>query len=151
MYATFTLSFFTQFFGVLSSVKLEPELIKLHINRGEVSTGVYKYVDVRTRYEGANGIRSEARGALKNLGEDIEAQTVTGSFSFVGDDGQTYSITYTADENGYQPQGAHLPTPPPIPDAIVKALEFIARNPPPPEEDQSPRARSQIPAARSRN
>lgn len=28
---------------------------------------------------------------------------VTGSFSFVGDDGKNYDVLYTADENGYQP------------------------------------------------
>ena len=48
-----------------------------------------------------------------------------GSYSYVGDDGQTYSITYTADENGFQAQGAHIPTPPPIPEPILKALQIL--------------------------
>lgn len=36
-------------------------------------------------------------------------------------------MTYTADEHGFHPQGAHLPTPPPIPEAIQKSLEQNAR------------------------
>lgn len=35
-----------------------------------------------------------------------------------------YSITYTADETGFHPQGAHLPTPPPIPPEIQRGVEL---------------------------
>lgn len=49
---------------------------------------------------------------------------VSGSYSYVGDDGQTYTVTYTADENGYRAEGAHLPTPPPIPEEILKSLQL---------------------------
>ncbi|XP_064543212.1 larval cuticle protein 65Ag1-like [Drosophila montana] len=58
-----------------------------------------------------DGTVSEAQGDLKQIGEE-QAVVVKGSFSFVADDGQTYSINYIADENGYQPQGAHLPVAP---------------------------------------
>lgn len=51
---------------------------------------------------------------------------VSGSYSYVGEDGQTYSVTYTADENGYHANADHLPTSPPIPEAILKSLELTA-------------------------
>ncbi|XP_043203392.1 endocuticle structural glycoprotein SgAbd-3-like isoform X2 [Amphibalanus amphitrite] len=35
-----------------------------------------------------------------------------GSFQFVGDDGNTYQISYVANEGGFQPRGAHLPVAP---------------------------------------
>lgn len=73
-------------------------------------------------FETSNGIRADAQGVATN---GVQSQ---GSFSYKGDDGQDYSITYTADENGYQPKGAHLPTPPPIPEAILKSLEQNARD-----------------------
>lgn len=73
-------------------------------------------------FETSNGIRADAQGVATN---GVQSQ---GSFAYKGDDGQDYSITYTADENGYRPQGAHLPTPPPIPEAILKSLEQNARD-----------------------
>ncbi|XP_052132180.1 endocuticle structural glycoprotein SgAbd-3-like isoform X1 [Frankliniella occidentalis] len=88
-------------------------------------------------YESANGIKAEARGQPGQGPPGEEGESVQGSFSYVGDDGQTYSVTYTADENGFVPAGAHLPTPPPIPEAIQRALEFNEKNPEP--EEGAPR------------
>ncbi|XP_037083701.1 larval cuticle protein 65Ag1-like [Pollicipes pollicipes] len=35
-----------------------------------------------------------------------------GSFQFVSDDGQTYQVSYVADEGGFKPEAAHLPVAP---------------------------------------
>ncbi|KAI4465160.1 cuticle protein [Holotrichia oblita] len=60
-------------------------------------------------YETSNGISAEEQGQLQNVGTDNEAIQVRGQFTYVGSDGNTYAVTYTADENGFKPQGAHLP------------------------------------------
>ncbi|KAJ4449573.1 hypothetical protein ANN_00975 [Periplaneta americana] len=86
--------------------------------------GVYKF-----SYEGGDGTKVEESGQPNG-----EIETVRGSFSFVGLDGQTYSVTYTADENGFVPQAAHLPLPPPIPEAIQRSIEYNLAHP---EEDKS--------------
>ncbi|PZC78043.1 hypothetical protein B5X24_HaOG202646 [Helicoverpa armigera] len=74
-------------------------------------------------YETDNGIKAEEAGQTSEHG------TVShGAYSYKGDDGQTYTVTYTADEHGFHPQGAHLPTPPPIPEEIQKSLEQNAKD-----------------------
>ncbi|XP_070141089.1 larval cuticle protein 65Ag1-like [Drosophila kikkawai] len=64
------------------------------------------------RWETSDGQKADAAGELKNIGSENESLAVRGSFSFVADDGQTYTVNYIADENGFQPQGAHLPVAP---------------------------------------
>jgi Insect cuticle protein len=61
-------------------------------------------------FETSDGVKREEEAQLKNIGSENESLAVRGSFSFVGDDGQTYTVDFIADENGYQPSGAHLPT-----------------------------------------
>ncbi|XP_014363480.1 endocuticle structural glycoprotein ABD-4 [Papilio machaon] len=82
--------------------------------------GSYQY-----SFETGNGISADQKGDLKKVG-DVEALEVQGQFQYPGEDGQNIQLTYTADENGFQPQGAHLPTAPPVPEAIQRALAHLA-------------------------
>ncbi|CAG5015068.1 unnamed protein product [Parnassius apollo] len=76
-------------------------------------------------YETSDGIKAEQNGrVIPGAGPEEGSLQVSGSYSYVGDDGQTYTITYTADENGYQASGDHLPTPPPIPEEILRSLQL---------------------------
>lgn len=72
-------------------------------------------------FETSNGIQQQEAG---------NPNGVTGSYEFVDPSGQKFFVSYTADENGFQPTGEHLPTPPPIPEAILRSLEYIAAHPP---------------------
>lgn len=68
-------------------------------------------------------------GIIKNPGTEAETLEVTGKFSYKLSDGTPIELTYIANEGGFQPSGAHLPQPPPIPDAIQRALDYIASQP----------------------
>ncbi|ERL87070.1 hypothetical protein D910_04471 [Dendroctonus ponderosae] len=75
-------------------------------------------------FETDKGIRIQQTGTIKNLETDKIPQ-VTGSFFYHSPEGLPIHLEYIADENGFQPHGAHLPTPPPIPLQIRRALEWI--------------------------
>ncbi|CAH0724190.1 unnamed protein product, partial [Brenthis ino] len=72
-------------------------------------------------YETENGIKAQ------EIGHVAKGTNAEGAFSYTGDDGHTYTVTYIADEHGFRANGAHLPTPPPIPEAILKSLEENAK------------------------
>lgn len=38
--------------------------------------------------------------------------------------------------SGFRAEGAHLPTPPPVPEPIQRALQYIASKPPQPQQPQ---------------
>lgn len=59
--------------------------------------------------ETSDGAARQEQGYLENAGTEHETLKVQGYYQFYGDDGQLYQVQYIADENGFQPQGAHLP------------------------------------------
>lgn len=63
---------------------------------------------------------------MKNAGSDNEAEEVHGSYSYTSPEGQVITVNYIANEFGFQPVGDHIPTPPPIPEAILKSLQHIS-------------------------
>ncbi|KFB44538.1 pupal cuticle protein 78E, putative [Anopheles sinensis] len=73
-------------------------------------------------YETSNGIRAQEEG--------VGGQSASGSASWTDRDGTPIQLTYVANEGGFQPQGAHLPREGPVPDHVLKTLEFIRANPP---------------------
>ncbi|XP_058976596.1 endocuticle structural glycoprotein SgAbd-3-like [Musca domestica] len=93
--------------------------------------GKYHY-----HYELGDGSKATQDGILKHVDDSHEGEAIQGRFAFVSDDGEEYSISYTADENGYRPVGAHLPTPPPIPESVLKTLKYLEEHPYNPENDQ---------------
>ncbi|XP_058800846.1 endocuticle structural glycoprotein SgAbd-8-like [Phymastichus coffea] len=102
----------------------EPIPIVSQTQEGPNPDGSYKWA-----FEAGNGIKANEEGHLNNAGAENEAMHAEGAFSYKADDGADIAMTYVADENGFQPQGAHLPTPPPIPEAIKRALEWNAAHP----------------------
>ena len=82
-----------------------------------------EWISVFISYEAENGISVSESGVQKQIGDKPEESgTVSqGKFSYP-EDGVTYTITWVADENGFQAKGDHLPTPPPMPEHVVKLL-----------------------------
>lgn len=79
--------------------------------------GTYNY-----QFETSNGISSSVAGAA-----GVYAQ---GADTWIARSGEPISLTWYADQDGYHAEGFHLPTPPPIPLAIQRALEHLATKQP---------------------
>lgn len=106
------------------------------------------------RFETEDGIKANQQGEMKKIDEENSAESVTGGYSYTDDDGNIFSLTYVADQNGFRPVSNiqfylylkhsnenliesflfeietqvadYLPTSPPIPIEIARALEWAA-------------------------
>ncbi|XP_045031803.1 larval cuticle protein 1 [Daphnia magna] len=75
-------------------------------------------------FESADGTKVSESGSQKQVGpkpEDIGTVS-KGSYSYTSPDGVVLTVSWIADENGFQATGDHLPTPPPMPEHVVKML-----------------------------
>ena len=59
------------------------------------------------------------------LGGGETVNEISGHVEWVSPEGELVSFSYTANENGYQP--SNLPQSPPVPEAIQRGLDLIAR------------------------
>ncbi|XP_011312004.1 endocuticle structural glycoprotein SgAbd-2 [Fopius arisanus] len=108
----------------------EPEKLKSESKNFTGTLGTYAVA-----YETEGGILQQEIGTRKYQGTPDEAQLIQGSVQYNAPDGTPISLSWTADEFGTQVSGSHLPTPPPIPPAIQRALEWIAKQPTTEEPD----------------
>lgn len=73
--------------------------------------GKYSY-----NFETSNGITVQEEGTA--------GQAVKGGFAYQSPEQELIQLAYTADASGFHASGSHLPTPPPIPAAIIKSIEY---------------------------
>ncbi|KAJ8920795.1 hypothetical protein NQ315_004936 [Exocentrus adspersus] len=88
-------------------------------------------------YETENGIVVQETGDLQGSGPDA-AIAVRGFYHYISPEGTPVAIEYIADSNGFQPSSDVLPTPPPVPALILKALAYIEAHPETPVPPVSP-------------
>lgn len=60
-------------------------------------------------FEQSDGQKRDETGEVKLI-EKESGIVMRGSYSFIADDGKTYTVNYIADENGFQPVGDHIPS-----------------------------------------
>ncbi|CAH0407744.1 unnamed protein product [Chilo suppressalis] len=80
-------------------------------------------------YETSNGISAASNGELKKV-NNVDTLVVRGQYQYVSSEGVPITVTYIADENGYQPQSDVLPVAPPVPVAIARAVEYLRTHAP---------------------
>ena len=88
--------------SVVKAVTQPPIAITKYENSG-VNNGQYYY-----SYETENGISQDVSGQMKTV-NDAQVYVMKGSYSYIGNDGQTYTVDWYADETGYHPSAPHLP------------------------------------------
>ncbi|XP_055840748.1 pupal cuticle protein Edg-78E-like isoform X2 [Episyrphus balteatus] len=105
-------------FGLATAARLEvdPAAQDFKIIENDITPeGTFRYA-----FTTGNGIQAKSSG---------DANVITGAFKYVSPEGQTVVMTYTADADGYHPAGDLLPTPPPVPEAILRSLAYNLAHP----------------------
>ncbi|CAD7083184.1 unnamed protein product [Hermetia illucens] len=92
--------------AVAAAIPLDdPKVAKvLRLEADNIGTDGYKW-----GFETSDGKVHDEQGQLKNIGTEGEAIVVRGAYSYTDKDGVNYQVSYVADENGFQPEGAHIP------------------------------------------
>ncbi|CAH1104497.1 unnamed protein product, partial [Psylliodes chrysocephalus] len=105
---------FFGFFGVYQAAPAELSDSKsariLKFDYDDSGKGPYRY-----GFESSDGITKEESGEVHYAGTKREFIKVTGVYSYPGPDGVMYEVRYTADDQGFHPEGDHIKVPPFVP------------------------------------
>ena len=77
------------------------------------------------RFELSDATKVDQEGKQKQITEEAAGAVSKGSYSYVVD-GQTITVNWTADENGFQATGAHLPVAPAAPELPEHVIKLLA-------------------------
>ncbi|KAJ8680368.1 hypothetical protein QAD02_016155 [Eretmocerus hayati] len=94
----------------------QPEIVVLkEVLNNNIGLDGYRYSyelsDGQKREETAEVVANPRAATDKNGDEPAVFLRVRGSYSYFNPyDGKTYTVNYIADENGFQPQGEHIPS-----------------------------------------
>ncbi|KAH8366117.1 hypothetical protein KR093_009205, partial [Drosophila rubida] len=91
------------FVAVINAAPVDQDAQILRYESDNIGVDGYKFV-----VDTSDGTSKQETGELKEL-SDGPAVVVRGQYTYTAPDGQQYTVSYIADENGFQPQGAHLP------------------------------------------
>ena len=80
----------------------EAGILRMEMNQNE--DGSFQY-----GFETTDPIQQDVAGQIKQIGEEFGV-VMQGSYSYQSPEGQTITVNWVADENGFQPTGDSIPT-----------------------------------------
>ncbi|KAM7356307.1 larval cuticle protein 65Ab1-like [Cochliomyia hominivorax] len=96
---------FAAFFALALAVPVPDHQAEIIHQESDVQPEGFKFLT-----ETSDGTHHDATGQLKVFDSEHAGIAVHGSYSWVDEKtGEKFTVNYVADENGYQPEGAHLP------------------------------------------
>ena len=101
--------------NVTATSEMDAEITKFRVAPAD-ENGVFKYA-----FATSNGIDVQAAGS--------PIETI-GIFSYTSPEGIPIEVRYIADELGFHAVGRHLPRPHPIPDYILRSIDYIKQHAP---------------------
>ncbi|XP_045448071.1 larval cuticle protein LCP-17-like [Melitaea cinxia] len=82
-------------------------------------------------FETSNGIITHSDGVVKNPNTENAALEIKGFVKYTSPDGTPVNLEYVSNEFGYQAVGSHVPVAPPVPEYILRSIQYIAEHPAP--------------------
>ncbi|XP_037824903.1 pupal cuticle protein Edg-78E [Lucilia sericata] len=102
--------------------------ITLAVAAAKNNDTITKFVS-QVNSDGTYGYEVEQSSGVEYKEAGFGGHYANGAYQYVSPEGKRIAVVYTADETGFHPKSDSIPTPPPIPAYILKALEYIREHP----------------------